>query len=63
MEIAMLACFCFIGAIWCALVASNKELNVMGYTLLGCFFPLIGIIAVHVAQPAASTLQATTQAQ
>lgn len=41
-----------IGAIWCAVVASNKNISVLGYTVLGFVLPLLGVILVHVAKPA-----------
>ena len=51
-----------IGAIWCAIVASNKNLNVLGYTLLGFFFPLIGVIIVLCTQAQPAPQQASEEA-
>ena len=49
MEIAIL--FGFIGAIWSAVVAGNKNRNPIGYLVLGFLIPLVGVLVAYGAAP------------
>jgi len=48
-----------IGAAACAMIASNKNLNVAGYGVLGFFLPLIGVIIALCVPAAAPPSNAT----
>ncbi len=39
-----------IGAFWTASLASRKNLNVLGYAILGFLLPLIGVLVVLSAE-------------
>lgn len=47
--------FGMIGAIWAAILASNKNLNPVGYAIAGFLMPLIGVLLAYgaAARPAA----------
>ena len=45
MELALV--FGIIGAIWAGTLASNKNLNPIGYALAGFFLPLIGVLIAY----------------
>lgn len=49
--LALAFLFSIIGAIWSANIASRKNLNPLGYALLGFLLPLIGVLVVYGAAP------------